>query len=339
MDSSVAWNFISSVYYSTFMILFTIINLLILLIVMQKALNFLFSREEIKNSSYALITGCDTGFGYATTYELNKRGIHVFAACLMQQSVDRFKDDNNFKGTAFLMNVTKKEDIETAKCMIEYEVKDKGLWCLFNNAGVFEPGPIEWMSEEDMRRSTDINLWGAVNVTKAMLPMVKKARGRIINTTSIAGRISTAYWSSYHISKYAFEAFSDSLRYEMKPWGVSVHIIEPGIMQTNIYSQAKKRWKDLWEKQTKEMQEEYGEDFVKDILSTKRLQNMAGDPKQVVNVYVHAALSTRPQLRYLVGADAKFLALTMGLLPTYMGDTIYKAVFKPICPHGKKGEA
>jgi len=320
MVSVAILDMIASLYNSTFTIIFAITNLTIFLLLVRKVVNFLLAREEKRNGSYALITGCDSGFGFATAYELNKRDIHVFAACLTRESVQKFNDDDNFKGTAFVMNVTKKEDIEAAKCMIEEVVKEEGLWCLFNNAGIGEPGPIEWLSEEDMLRTIDVNLWGAVNVTKAMLPMLKKARGRIVNTTSAAGRIVFPYLSPYHISKYAFEAFSDSLRYEMKPWGVSVHIIEPGFMKTDILLGLDKRWKGLWDNQTKEVREAYGEEFINRILkSIDKVSKVAGNPKKVVNAYLHAALSTRPQLRYLVGLDAKIMA-TIALLPTYMAD-------------------
>jgi len=326
---------ILSLYNSAYTVFFAITNLTIFLLLVRQTVNFMFAHEGKRNGSYALITGCDTGFGNATAYELNKRDIHVFAGCLTQESVQKFNDDDNFQGSAFLINVMKKEDIEAAKCMIEDVVKDKGLWCLFNNAGIFEPAPIEWASEEDMRRTVDINLWGSVNVTKAMLPMIKKARGRIVNTTSIAGRVSSPYLAAYTMSKYAFEAFSDSLRYEMKPWNVSVHIIEPGCMITDLYKRVEKRWKGLWENQTQEVHEVYGEDFISRILNETDdvMAKVAGNPKHVVDAYLHAALSTRPQLRYLVGLDAKFMA-TFSLLPTYVADFVGPYLVKIPQPAG-----
>ena len=92
-------------------------------------------------------------------------------------------DDDNFKGTAFVMNITNKQHIETTTRMIEEKVRDKGLHIMINNAGIGDLGPIEWMTEDDLRRISDINLWGHINTIKAMLPLVKRAHGRIVNVS------------------------------------------------------------------------------------------------------------------------------------------------------------
>jgi len=177
-----------------------------------------------------------------------------------------------------------------------------------------------------MRRTCEVNLWGHVNVTKALLPMIKRAHGRVINTTSMLGRVTIHGVSSYCISKYALEAFSDALRLEMKVWGVSVHIIEPGFMKTNIYRQGSRICQQLWDRQTKEVQDAYGEEFFQHGLKhvdPDAIDKLAGDPKCVVDAYVHAALSTHPRVRYLLGVDAHILAFTMGLLPTWIGDLFH----------------
>ena len=94
----------------------------------------------------------------------------------------------------------------------------------------------------------NVNLWGAVNITKTFLPLVKKAGGRIVNVTSMAGRVLFLNGTSYSMSKFALEAFSGGLRYELKPWGVSVHVIEPGMFKTNILGKDKLQndWKEIW---------------------------------------------------------------------------------------------
>ena len=92
--------------------------------------------------------------------------------------------------------------------------------------------------------------------------MLKIARGRIINTTSVAGRVSLPFMSPYCISKFGFEAFSDALRHEMKPWGVSVHIIEPGFMRTDIYKQVEKQWQVIWDRQPQRVRDAYGDSFI-----------------------------------------------------------------------------
>ena len=216
-------------------------------------------------------------------------------------------------------------------------VKDKGLQLLFNNAGIGYFGPIEWLSEKHFRQTLEVNLWGHVNVTKAVLPMLKTAQGRIINTSSILGRVTLAYMSAYHISKYGLEAFSDALRLELKDWGVSVHIIEPGLMRTDLYRQGEEQMKNLWDQQSPEIQNAYGENFFKTLMkrmNPSKTDKIATNPKHVIDAYVHAGLSTRPKLRYLIGVDAHIFAFSIGLLPTLIGDYIQTKMIRPIIPNG-----
>ena len=122
---------------------------------------------------------------------------------------------------------------------------------------------IEWQSVEEMKKIVDINLWGMVSVTKAFLPLLKRTKGRVVNVASTSGRVSTPGLAAYCISKYGVEAFSDSLRNEMRHFGVTVHIIEPGGFKTNITNVEKniqhldRLWKDL-DANTKEC---YGIEF------------------------------------------------------------------------------
>ena len=99
-----------------------------------------------------LITGCDTGFGYATALALSKQNIYTFAGCLTEQGVQTLTQDPLFKGMALLFDVTKESDIEKVKGIIDSTVGSEGLHCFISNAGICQPGPIEWMSVEDMKR-------------------------------------------------------------------------------------------------------------------------------------------------------------------------------------------
>ena len=109
-----------------------------------------------------------------------------------------------------------------------------GLWAVVNNAGIGYPGLIEWQSVEEMKKTVDVNLWGMVSVTKAFLPLLKRTKGRVVNVASSSGRLSNPGAAAYCISKFGVESFSDSLRNEMRHFGVTVHIIEPGMFKTNI---------------------------------------------------------------------------------------------------------
>ena len=138
-----------------------------------------------------------------------------------------------------------------------------GLWAVVNNAGVASPGPIEWQTLEEMKRVVDINLWGMVSVTKTFLPLLKRTKGRVVNVASALGRVSVPLGASYCISKFGVQAFSDALRNEMRHFGVTVHIIEPGFFKTNISDSKNKdqHLKKLWENLDVDTKESYGVEY------------------------------------------------------------------------------
>ena len=210
--------------------------------------------------------------------------------------------------------------------MIQNVVGDHGLDILCNNAGIVLFGPIEWQSVDVFRRTLEVNLIGHINVTKAALPVLKIARGRIINVSSFSGRMCPhIYCAAYNISKYGLEAFSDSLRLEMKPWGVSVHIVEPNLCKTDIYRQGEDQLKTLWNELSSDLRASYGESFYKTLLeraNPSAADAVASNPKYVVDAYVDAALSTRPLARYLVGSDANEFVYSLSFLPEWLGDCI-----------------
>ncbi|OXB51074.1 UNVERIFIED_CONTAM: hypothetical protein H355_003494, partial [Colinus virginianus] len=138
-----------------------------------------------------------------------------------------------------------------------------GLFGLVNNAGVANPiGPTEWMRIEDYRQVMAVNTFGAIEVTLQLLPLLKRARGRVVNTSSVLGRLS-ANGGGYCVSKYCIEAFSDSLRRDMYHFGVKVSIVEPGFFKTAVTNleSIEASLRQLWERLAPETRLSYGEEF------------------------------------------------------------------------------
>lgn len=297
-------------------------------------------RKNIDVKGAVLITGCDSGFGYSSALELSRRNIFVFAGCLNQLGVERLENDPNFTGRPFLMDITKQDDIANAKQIIQSEGRD--LWAIVNNAGIFEVGPIEWQSVERMQNTMNVNLWGAVNVTKTLLPLLKaNGGGRLVNVTSMAGRVLLLNGTAYSMSKFALEAFSDGLRYELQPWGVSVHVIEPGMFATNILGMQKLKddWRSIWERQPISVQEEYGEKYYRkavDVTEGLVTKLASCDIGKVVGAVCDAVTSSRPRLRYAVGVDANTLWMVIATMPTWVGDLITKVLAQPATPSAMK---
>uniref|UniRef100_A0A8C3PM66 Retinol dehydrogenase 5 n=1 Tax=Calidris pygmaea TaxID=425635 RepID=A0A8C3PM66_9CHAR len=212
---------------------------------------------------HVFITGCDSGFGNLLARRLARRGYRVLAACLTQKGADGLQRGGHGHLRTTLLDVTRSDSIRRAVEWVQAEVGEKGLFGLVNNAGVANPiGPTEWMGLEDYRQVMAVNAFGAIEVTLQFLPLLKRARGRVVNTSSVLGRLS-ANGGGYCISKYCVEAFSDSLRRDMYHFGVSVSIVEPGFFKTAVtdLESIEGSLRLLWDRLPPETRLSYGEDF------------------------------------------------------------------------------
>lgn len=278
---------------------------------------------------YVLLTGCDSGFGRATAQRLDQLGFNVFATCLTKKGQDEITSLCSERLRAFHLDVTDSKEIKDALQFVRQNLPaNTGLWGLINNAGIAKVGPIEWQTVDEYKRVADVNLWGLIDVTKAFLPLIKMAKGRVINIASIGGRACLPHASAYSISKFGVEAFSDALRRELSMSGVQVSVIEPGFFKTNITNKENLRglWKDLWAKLDPSLMEEYGYDFYQTSVNNmlKGMVDVCASPHlyKVVDAIIHSLVSQYPQSRYVVGWDAKLLWIWVSWLPASMGDAL-----------------
>ncbi|XP_010725347.1 retinol dehydrogenase 5 isoform X1 [Meleagris gallopavo] len=212
---------------------------------------------------HVFITGCDSGFGNLLARRLAQRGFRVLAACLTPQGADGLQRGCAGHLRTTLLDVTRSDSIRRAAEWVREEVGEKGLFGLVNNAGVANPiGPTEWMRIEDYQQVMAVNTFGAIEVTLQLLPLLKRARGRVVNTSSVLGRLS-ANGGGYCVSKYCIEAFSDSLRRDMYHFGVKVSIVEPGFFKTAVTNleSIEASLRQLWERLAPETRLSYGEEF------------------------------------------------------------------------------
>ena len=283
---------------------------------------------------YVFITGCDSGFGNLLARQLDRRGMRVLAACLTEKGAEELRNKTSDRLETVILDVTKTESIVTATQWVKEHVGNRGLWGLVNNAGISTPsGPNEWMKKQDFARVLDVNLLGMIEVTLSMLPLVRKARGRVVNVSSVMGRMSF-FGGGYCISKYGVEAFSDSLRRELSYFGVKVAIIEPGGFKTCVTSSDRlsSNTKMIWDKASSEVKEIYGEKFL--LFYLKNLNELDKrcnkDLSVVTDCMEHALTACHPRTRYSAGWDAKFLFLPLSYLPTFLVDALlYWTSMKP----------
>jgi NAD(P)-dependent dehydrogenase (short-subunit alcohol dehydrogenase family) len=195
----------------------------------------------------ALITGASTGIGRATALRLDAAGWKVFAGVRKQEDGQSLAAESSSL-VPLMLDVTDAAQIEAAAAQIEAEQGDLGLDGLVNNAGIGVPGPLETLPMEDFRRQVEVNMIAHVAVTKAMLPAIRRAPGRIVFISSIGGRIAFPMNGAYHAAKFGIEAVGDVLRQELRPWGISVSIVEPGSIATPIWERSDREIDGLLER-------------------------------------------------------------------------------------------
>eukprot|EP01059_Diplonema_ambulator_P013754 TRINITY_DN24358_c0_g1_i1.p1 TRINITY_DN24358_c0_g1~~TRINITY_DN24358_c0_g1_i1.p1 ORF type:complete len:346 (+),score=110.61 TRINITY_DN24358_c0_g1_i1:46-1038(+) len=259
------------------------------------------------------VTGCDSGFGAECVRMLAAQGHNVFAGHFLEDSAAKLEADGKGKIVPVRLDVTSDESVAKAAKVIE-EKMGKGGWLkgLVNNAGLLlQNGPNEWTPISSFQRMYDVNLLGTVRVTHSVLPLLRKCEGRIVNTASIAGRQGFSLQGAYCASKFAVEGYSESLRRDMKPWGVTVHIVEPGVFTgTALYSTYADGIRKLFDALPPAVQADYGKEYLEKLAGASndqlvKLNNT--DTSLVPKAYIHALTAKKPLYRYRVGKDSKFM--------------------------------
>ncbi|NXB56541.1 RDH16 dehydrogenase, partial [Struthidea cinerea] len=284
------------------------------------------------SEKHVLITGCDSGFGNLLARQLDARGLRVLAACLTEAGAAQLRAATSGRLQTVLLDVTSSKSIADVTAWVRERVGDGGLWGLVNNAGIAIPtAPNEWLTKEDFVKVLDVNLVGLVEVTLSLLPLVRRARGRVVNVASVMGRVSF-FGGGYCISKYGVEAFSDSLRLEMRNFGVKVCVIEPGYFKTMItdIENLEKNFISSWQKLPEEIKASYGEEYLRQFVAVLKVlqKTYNSNLSLVTNCMEHALTSLHPRTRYSAGWDAKLLYLPLSYLPSALSDALF-ALFYP----------
>ncbi|XP_069106940.1 17-beta-hydroxysteroid dehydrogenase type 6-like [Argopecten irradians] len=271
-----------------------------------------------------MVTGCDSGFGNLLAKRLDNLGMNVFAGCLTEEGGESLRKATSNRVVIISLDVTKSRSINDAYEEVKGKLPEgQGLWGLVNNAGIFGHScyvAFDWLKIEEYKTVMNVNLYGTIEMTRTFLPLIRKKKGRIVNITSVSGRVAIG-GAPYVCSKYAAEGFADTLRTELWKTGVTVHIVEPGGYKTKFCNAADIKsniWKEFHalEKDTKEY---YGEEFVRILTTTMNFDgNMSSKLDEVVDAYTHALTARYPKARYVVGFDANTLYRFLWSVPEWM---------------------
>jgi NAD(P)-dependent dehydrogenase (short-subunit alcohol dehydrogenase family) len=245
-----------------------------------------------------LVTGASTGIGEATARRLKRSGWEVFAAARKDADLERLGGEGF---TAVRLDVTDSGSIEAAKKQLD----ERGLSGLVNNAGVAVSGPMEYLPLDELRHQLEVNLVGQVAVIQAFMPNIREAKGRIVNVSSIGGRMALPLVGPYAASKFGLEAVSDALRRELRPWGIHVSLIEPGAVVTPIWDRGRETADRLEEEMGKQARARYGKLADKIRSETEKIPDRGVPPDEVAKAIERALTDSRPKTRYVVGRDAK----------------------------------
>lgn len=275
------------------------------------------SLHQSARSQAVVITGAATGIGEACVKRLATAGFHIFAGVRKSEDGAALQQAIGDRVTPLLLDVTNTDQIAAAQATVAATVGENGLAGLVNNAGIAVGGPLEFMPLAEFHQQMQVNVYGALAVTQAFLPLLRQATGRIVNMSSISGLAASPFLGPYAASKFALEALSDALRLELRPWGIGVVLVEPGNIATPIWQKGLAFADQLEARLPAQAQEYYGPifPFMRAMLTRSR-----GTPADAVAQVVEQALTVQqPKTRYLVGNDAR-LRTWIERLPTRWRD-------------------
>ena len=286
---------------------------------------------SVGNNRAVVITGASTGIGAACALHLDRLGFAVFAGVRKSEDGVALQKAGSDRLVPLELDVTDLITIQKSQAFVSDATKEQGLFGLINNAGIAVAAPLEAVPISDLRHQLEVNVIGQVAVTQAFLPLIRQARGRIINMGSIAGRAAMPLMGPYSASKFALEAITDALRLEVQQWGIHVSIIEPGAIATPIWN------KSAIEAAEREIaiETELRTLYQPVVAAVRKVVGEASKraiaPDAVARVVEEALTAPTPKTRYLVGTDAKLRALMAKLLPDRISDKLLTAILK--LPH------
>ena len=276
--------------------------------------------------SHVVVTGTSSGIGRATALRLAATGHHVYAGVRRTADAPAPPPAGPGEITPLLLDVTDLAQIGAAADTVAAHTGPAGLDGLVDNAGIGLFGPLEILPIEQFRHLLEVNVTGQLAVTQALLPLLRRARGRIVLIGSIGTRFTPPFTGPVSASKSAIATMADALRQELAPWGIQVVLLEPASIHTEAVDKAERDAERLLREAGDGARGLYGDAFRR-FLRVGLARERDGSPPQVVAEAVADALTTaRPRARYLVGKDSRRMAALAALLPTPLLDALRRRI-------------
>ncbi len=251
------------------------------------------------------VTGASTGIGEACAIGLYDRGHIVYAGVRNDEAAARIQNDRSDRMRPLQIDVTNQDDIARAADAVKESLAEATFSGIVNNAGISVAAPLEFIPIDRFQYQMEVNVTGQVAVTQAFLPMLREYRGRIVFIGSTSGFISTPLQGAYCASKHAIEAIADTFRLELKPWGIEVACIQPGMIKTPIWNKSSKAANDWLDQAPGDVMKLYGPTIDAISAYAAKAPEISAPVEVVVRDVVHALTATRPRTRYLNGEGAR----------------------------------
>ena len=281
---------------------------------------------ELSRPKSVLITGASSGIGRACALRLDREGFRVYAGIRKPKDGETLRREAGPRLRPVMIDVTDAESIASATREVRGDLSAAGLDGLVNNAGFGDPGPIEHMPLQSLKRQFEVNVFGQIAVIQAFLPLIRQATGRIINIGSVGDRITIPFGGALCGSKSAFATLTEALRLELRPWGIYVCLIEPASISTPAVDKTASGGRKLLESLPGEGVRQYGQ-LLQTFLDRSMSRVKEGSPPDVVAATVLQALTaSKPRTRYPTGKNARLLT-AMARLPDGILDRLRLHMF------------
>jgi NAD(P)-dependent dehydrogenase (short-subunit alcohol dehydrogenase family) len=270
-----------------------------------------------------VITGASTGIGRATALRLARAGFDVLAGVRREEDGAALRNDDG-RIEPVLVDVTDGGQIAA----LAERVGGAPLAGLVNNAGIAVAGPLEGVPLDEVRRQYEVNVFGLLAVTQALLEPIRAGRGRIVNVGSIGGRINTPFVGPYSSSKAAVRSLSASLRRELRPWGIQVALVEPGALDTPIWRKGEEGAQETIAALPERVRALYARPLEALVAATRNIAASAASPDDAAQAIEHALTAERPRTLYTVGRQARLQGALHGALPARTFDALVARAMK-----------
>ncbi|MEZ0350859.1 SDR family NAD(P)-dependent oxidoreductase [Mycobacterium sp. pR1184] len=262
------------------------------------------SSNRIDRQELIVVTGASTGIGAATAKELARRGFHVLAGVRRDADADALRTEGI---EPVIVDITMESDVAAIAERVAHDPLHRPLRALINNAGIAINAPVEALPITQWRKQFEVNLFGHIAMTQALLPALLLSAGTVVNISSVGGKVVLPTYGAYAGSKFALEAVSDALRREVAELGIKVVVVEPGAVKTEMAERGIATAEELQANMTDTQVARYGDLAAAVIAQARSFGEVGVSAEHAATVIAKAATATRPRTRYTIGRDAAIL--------------------------------